>query len=550
MHPRNPSTHLLSILLTLVAGFLAASPAHAQAPASPCAADLTDDDVVDANDLGMVLAGWGDCGKSCSADIDGDGAVTGEDMAAVLNFWGMTCPRITGISPVAGPPFGGNTVTITGTHLGGVTEVWIGDEQAHKVALVDENTVTAVVPSSQPAGSTGPRTVRLVADGGESSLASGYTYVKPGLPPAPWVDSVSPQTVSAAGGDLITITGADFVGATAVLVDGVSASFTVFSGSLIYATAPAHAPGGMFDVAVTNPTGTSTARRTIAYWQSPSWPCTVLEAAPDPAVVYDPQLRTAILTTGLPWRIRESAVGIEMVLIPNGTFWMGCTISSDMEYCPNEETPNHTVTLSKPFYLGRYEVMQHEWQTRTGINPSHFTSASAQVPADQVPNRPADSVSWNMIVDDFQPGTGLRLPTEAEWEYACRAGTETAYHGWATMPQGFTDVSLVGNIGWSNTNSNNQTHPVGLLQPNGFGLYDMSGNVSEWCADRYSASYYSQSPLVDPPGASYTQASNEDRVLRGGPWGSSGNNLRSSSRAGDIPGILSNYYGFRVARTP
>jgi formylglycine-generating enzyme required for sulfatase activity len=548
MHPGNPSTHLLSILLALVAGLLVSpSSAHAQAP---CASDLTDDGVVDAADLGEVLNAWGPCGKSCSADIDGDGAVTGEDMAAVLNSWGMACPRVTGISPVAGPPFGGNTVTITGMHLGGVTEVWIGEQQADKVAIVDENTVTAVVPSSQPAGSTGPRTVRLVTDGGESGLANGYTYVKPGGCPPPYVSSVSPQTVSAAGGDLITITGEDFGCVTAVLVDGVSASFTIFSGGVIYATAPAHAPGGMFDVAVTSLTGTSTARGTIAYWQSPSWPCTVLEVAPDPAVVYDSALRTAILKTGLPWRIRESAVQIEMLLIPSGTFWMGCAISSSMTNCPSDETPNHTVTLSEPFYLGRYEVTQAQWTARTGKANFWFTSASAQVPADQVPNRPADLVTWNKIVDDFQPGTGLRLPTEAEWEYACRAGTATAFHGFTGYLDGTNDDTLLGNIAWSETNSNYQTHPVGLLQPNGFGLYDMSGNVLEWCADRYSVSYYSVSPLVDPPGASQTQASNQNRVLRGGHWDSSGNNLRSSSRAGDNPGNVQNYYGFRVARTP
>jgi len=102
----------------------------------------------------------------------------------------------------------------------------------------------------------------------------------------------------------------------------------------------------MFDVVVTTPAGTYTSVGGIAYWQAPPWPCTVLEAAPDPAVVYDPALRTAILKTGLPWRIRESAVGIEMVLIPNGTFWMGCTISSDMTVCPSDELPNHWVTLT------------------------------------------------------------------------------------------------------------------------------------------------------------------------------------------------------------
>jgi formylglycine-generating enzyme required for sulfatase activity len=270
---------------------------------------------------------------------------------------------------------------------------------------------------------------------------------------------------------------------------------------------------------------------------------------PDPAVVYDPALRAAILRTGLPWRITESALGIEMLLIPNGTFWMGCTISSDMTDCPNDETPNHWVTLTKPFYIGRYEVMQHEWQTRTGSNPSAYIHASAQVPAAQVPNRPVENVSWLNIVNDFQPGTGLRLPTEAEWEYACRAGTTQAYHGWAAMPQGFTDVSVLGNIAWSNTNSNSQTHPVGQLQPNGFGLYDMSGNVWEWCADAYDGNYYNHSPSVDPPGGT-SGFLNNHRVIRGGSWFHVTGGARSSCRGSRAPEITGASWGFRVARTP
>ena len=539
---------LLASFSLLACMFLAASPAHAQ---SPCGSDVSGDGVVDAADLGEVLNAWGPCGKSCPADIDGDGAVTGEDMAAVLNSWGMACPRVTGISPVAGPPFGGNTVTITGTHLGGVTEVRIGDQLAHKVTVVDENTVTAVVPSSEPAGSTGPRLLTLVTDGGESSLESGYTYVILGGPAPPSIStpsSSSPVTIPATGGETVTTMGANLTGATAVMIAGISSGFTVVSDTLIAATAPAHAPGGMFDVAVTTPAGTYTAVGAIAYWQAPSWPCTVLEVAPDPAVVYDPALRTAILKTGRPWRIRESAVGIEMVLIPNGTFWMGCTISSSMTDCPNDETPNHWVTLTKAFYLGRYEVMQHEWQTRTGSNPSIFTSATAQVPADQVPNRPVENVSWLDIVNDFQPGTGLRLPTEAEWEYACRAGTTQAYHGWAAMPQGFTDVSVIGNIAWSATNANNQTHPVGQLQPNGFGLYDMAANVLEWCADFYDGNYYSQSPSVDPPGGN--SGLGGQRVLRGGSWYNFTNYVGSSSRGDTTPASTNSGIGFRVARTP
>jgi len=544
-----PIRLLLASFSLLACLFLAASPAHAQAPASPCAADLTDDGVVDANDLGMVLAGWGDCGKSCPADLDGSGEIDGLDLALVLNHWGTVCPRITGISPVAGPPFGGNTVTITGTHLGGVTEVWIGDEQAHKVAVVDENTVTAVVPSSQPAGSTGPRAVTLVTDGGESSVANGYTYVLLGSGTPPSIASVSPQTIPAAGGATVTITGANFTGATGVSIAGISSGFTVVSDTLITATAPAHAPGGMFDVVVHTPAGTYTSVGGIAYWQAPPWSCTVLEVAPDPAVVYDPALRTAILRTGLPWRITESVLGIEMLLIPNGTFWMGCTISSSMTDCPNDETPNHWVTLTRPFYLGRYEVTQAQWTAWTGNNPSHFTAASAQVPADQVSLRPVEQVKWNDIVNDFQPGTGLRLPTEAEWEYACRAGTTQAYHGWAAMPQGFTDVSLLPNIAWCTTNSNSQTHPVGQLQPNGFGLYDMPGNVWELCADAYDGNYYSSGQSVDPPGGSFGFLNNK-RVMRGGSWFNVEGAARSSCRGAREPYLGGDQIGFRVARTP
>jgi formylglycine-generating enzyme required for sulfatase activity len=324
----------------------------------------------------------------------------------------------------------------------------------------------------------------------------------------------------------------------------------VVSDTQIAATVPAHAPGGMFDVVVTTPGGTALSIQSIACWRMPPWPCTVIEVQPAPAVVYDPALRAAILRTGLPWRITESALGIEMLLIPNGTFWMGCTIPSDMTDCPNDETPNHWVTLTKAFYLGRYEVTQAQWTARTGNNPSSFTSATAQVPADQVPNRPVENMSWDVIVNDFQPGTGLRLPTEAEWEWACRAGTTQAYHGWAAMPQGFTDVSFVGNIGWYDTNANSQTHPVGQLQPNGFGLYDMSGNVLEWCADAYDRNYYSHSPSVDPPGGDFGFLNN-GRVQRGGSWTGGSQSLRASARYYFSPGYAYiNYFGFRVARTP
>ena len=545
MHPRNPSTHLLSILLALVAGFLVSpSSAHAQVIASPCAADITGDRVVNAADLASVLIEWGLAGKGLAADLDGNGVVNGEDMAAVLNHWGAVCPEITGVSPAAGPPFGGNTITVTGRHLAGATELWIGDRMAHKLAVVDDGTLTAVVPASTPAGSTGARLLTVVTDSGESSLESGYTYVNLGAPAPPSIStpsSSSPVTVPAAGGAAVTITGSGFTGATAVAIDGIASGFTVVSDTQVTATAPAHARGGMFNVVVTTPYGTATAVGAISFWQPPPWPCTVIEVTPDPAVVYDPALRTAILKTGSPWRIIELAVGIEMLLIPNGTFLMGCSPSTD-HGCYGDESPNHSVTLTKPFYLGRYEVTQAQWKARTGSNPSYFQLPDYSLDL----SRPVEMVSWNDIVDDFQPGTALRLPTEAEWEYACRAGTTTAFHGYPAMPGGFDDDSLAGNIAWYDANAGSITHPVGQKAANGFGLHDMAGNVWEWCADRYKGGYYSDSPAYDPPGPS----SGSSRVLRGGSWDGIGNVLRSSLRVNIAPGGTSGVNGFRVARTP
>jgi formylglycine-generating enzyme required for sulfatase activity len=200
------------------------------------------------------------------------------------------------------------------------------------------------------------------------------------------------------------------------------------------------------------------------------------------------------------------------------------------------------VTLTKPFYLGRYEVTQAQWQARTGSNPSSFVPPTFS----DEPTRPVEEVSWNDIVNDFQPGTGLRLPTEAEWEYAYRAGTTTAFHGYAAMPNGFNEDSLVGNIGWF---YDWVTHPVGQKAANGFGLYDMAGNVEEWCADRYGQDYYSSQPANDPVGPS-SALLHPLRVLRGGSWNYNSAYLRASSRQDISPDLVSNIYGFRVARTP
>jgi formylglycine-generating enzyme required for sulfatase activity len=285
----------------------------------------------------------------------------------------------------------------------------------------------------------------------------------------------------------------------------------------------------------------------LSLWGSPCNPvpwATVLEQSPDPAIVTSGSLRKAIAATGLPWRVRDNATNIEMVLIPPGTFNMGCSASSQ-NACSSDENPVHAVTLTNAFYMGRYEVTQAQWTARMGSNPSAFQSASAQVPAAQVPNRPVEQVSWNTI-QGFLSATGMRLPTEAEWEYACRAGTTTAFHGWPAQSAGTNDDTLVGNIAWFGPNSIGQTRPVGGKAPNGFGLHDMSGNVAEWVNDRYGVDYYASSPSTNPPGP----ASGSVRVLRGGSWLTVSGFLRSSDRNNDTPVYTSFFVGFRVARNP
>ena len=271
---------------------------------------------------------------------------------------------------------------------------------------------------------------------------------------------------------------------------------------------------------------------------------TVLEFAPDPAVVTNSGLRNAITATGLPWRVRDNASNIEMLLVPPGTFNMGCSASALGE-CDSNELPVHAVTLTNAFYLGRYEVTQAQWTARMGSNPSFFQGASAQVPAAQVPSRPVEQVSWNSI-QGFLSATGLRLPTEAEWEYAYRAGTTTAFHSMPGFPNGTNADGQVGNIAWFSTNSSNQTRPVGQKAANALGLHDMSGNVWERVNDWFSTTYYWSSPSTNPPGP----ATGSFRVIRGGSWSLGSDRARSSGRTGVAPIFTDSTVGFRVARAP
>ncbi len=267
-----------------------------------------------------------------------------------------------------------------------------------------------------------------------------------------------------------------------------------------------------------------------------SW-ATTLEAVPDPAVVTDVALRNAIIATNLPWRVRDNASNIEMLLVPPGTFMMGCS-ASDSSACQADENPVHQVTLSSAFYLGKTEVTQAQWVAEMGSNPSSFSGYADS------PLRPVDTVSWNAI-QPFLTQNSLRLPTDAEWEQACRAGTTTAYHGLPGYPAGTNEESRAAEIAWIASNSAGQTHVGAGKAANGYGFHDMSGNVWEWCNDRYG-NFSSSAPVTDPQGPTAGSA----RVLRGSAFFYGPGDCRSSARHYDFPANSNNHLGFRVARNP
>jgi formylglycine-generating enzyme required for sulfatase activity len=420
--------------------------------------------------------------------------------------------------------------------------VTVGGVACTSVQVVNSTSVTAVT----PAGTAGAKSVAVTTPSGTASLTGGFSYVD-----HPILSSVSPASGLPTGGTTITLTGTNLTGATGVTVGGVACtSVQVVSGTTVTAVTPAGTVGAKA-VAVTTPRGTASLAGAFTYATVvvPAW-ATLIEAAPDPAVVTSATLRAAISATGLAWRVKDTATQMEMLLIPPGSFQMGCSASNGF-WCSGDESPVHTVTLTNAFYLGRYEVTQAQWQARMGSNPSSFQSPSSDVPADQVPNRPVEWVNWNMIAGagGFMAQTGMRLPTEAEWEYAYRAGTTTAFHGFTGYLNGTNDYTLVGNIAWYWQGSCSlgaacQTRPVGGKAGNGFGLHDMSGNVWEWVNDWYGS--YSSGLQTNPTGP----ASGTFRVVRGGSWGDATNDLRASARNLSSPGYAYSSVGCRAARSP
>ena len=251
----------------------------------------------------------------------------------------------------------------------------------------------------------------------------------------------------------------------------------------------------------------------------------VIDFHPDPKIVTDADLLQRITATGLPWRVRDNKNGIELLLVPPGTFMMGLS-DRDTEG-QNSEKPAHQVTITKAFYLGRFEVTQLQWERVLNSNPSVFFD----------PRLPVQRVSFNEA-ERFLDATGFRLPTEAEWEYACRAGSHQTRYG---------DIEVIARY---EGNSKSRPGVVGERSANAFGFHDMLGNAMEWCADFYQPDYYSQckSGVTDPVGPSQGKF----RVMRGGSWAGIAKMSRASYRYGVMADYKSDYLGdgFRVARTP
>ncbi|MDH3672954.1 MAG: formylglycine-generating enzyme family protein [Gammaproteobacteria bacterium] len=252
-------------------------------------------------------------------------------------------------------------------------------------------------------------------------------------------------------------------------------------------------------------------------------PCTCPEAV---AKESEPVADRAVLAASADYV--DAITGIGFVLVTGGTFEMGDLHDTGYYY----ESPAHTVTLSD-FYISQTEVTQRQWRRVTNYNPAYFRG----------PDLPVDQVSWNDIQEwltklNRRTGQRYRLPTEAEWEYAARSGGKDEKWSGTSNPQ------ALGDYAWYRANSDQRSHPVATKRPNGLGLYDMSGNLWEWVADRFA--YFSSQPQLDPQGPAQS-VKDDYRAYKGGAWDYIPGIVRASMRSGKEPSYKRRWIGFRIA---
>lgn len=258
------------------------------------------------------------------------------------------------------------------------------------------------------------------------------------------------------------------------------------------------------------------------------------------------QPKRPIRSTTQPAKSRQTALPIEMVLIPAGTFTMGSP-DSEVERSNDEGCGNYGVLCARPphlvsvqsFYMGKYEVTQAQYRAVMETNPSYFRGD----------NLPVEKVTWNDAVEfcrrlSQMTGKAYRLPSEAEWEYACRAGTQTPFAFGSSLSS--RQANFNGTLPYGAAAKGvyrQKTTPVGSFRPNAFGLYDMHGNVWEWCED-WSNGNYDGSPT---DGSAWLSGRDQEiRVVRGGSWDDSSPHLLSATRFGILKGVRGSYNGFRI----
>jgi formylglycine-generating enzyme len=263
--------------------------------------------------------------------------------------------------------------------------------------------------------------------------------------------------------------------------------------------------------------------------EPPRW-FDVLEPSPDPLVVTDAAALARMEATHLPWKVRDRATGLVMLLVPPGAFTMGSPVNEAGRFVDESE---HRVVIEKPFYLSETEVSQQAWERCMKSKPAIFLGDS----------KPVESVSWDDC-QSFCKAAGLRLPSEAEWEYACRAGMAGPFAFGELIS--VSEVNYDGNSPYSGVSKGiYREAPVACssLPATPWGFREMHGNVQEWCQDCYSeASPSTQTPAVGAADCAH--------VVRGGDWYHSAAACRSACRDRLPANFRSNYLGFRVARTP
>jgi formylglycine-generating enzyme required for sulfatase activity len=242
-----------------------------------------------------------------------------------------------------------------------------------------------------------------------------------------------------------------------------------------------------------------------------------------------------------PGEITANSLGMEFAWIPPGTFLMGSPGSEEGRL--NNEPQQHKITLTKGFFLGIHPVTQEQWQAVMGSNPSHFTRQKSL---------PVEMVSWEDCQEFIKKlresdGKPYRLPTEAEWEYACRAGTTTRFSFGETISTDQVNYNGRQGDGRGTRGKNRKkTTPVGSFPANAWGLFDMHGNVLEWCEDYLFG--YPINDAVDPRGTE--SGPHPVRVLRGGCWFDEAESCRSASRLGNDPGVRNDASGLRICFCP